>query len=592
MIKATPICNKYGVPNAVVTVLKPNKIQVVVPGVTNKVQIEPMLRAFDELALGMEIRTAMSMSGSLGKADLQAVVEAAGVAMAIVWGCLILRYFAAGVLGLFLCVVYIWLHLIFFNASSYALSDAAIVAVVLNIGLGADAHIIAFERCKEDLHTLPRDAPRELGLQALQRGLRIALITVLKANVSTMLAMVVLYGVGTGATVEFAFTVIISVCANILINMLLARLMSRLAWNAELITTGGFFEDKGPAYDEQRREKFHKMNKWVLIPYWTPARRINADFIKFWWIGAIATMAVIIAGSLNWGVDYSAGTTTAMIIPPPYDYTCEDTIQGHVELRFKDALEPKTLQLIVFRMGGWMVLGGPIVYNEYTVDNTLAVEQSQKAIIAMVVSAVVTCAFVLLRFGPGFAISGFLSLASAGLFAICCFAMGGYEVNLPIIDAILTVFSYAINDVIVVDDRIRLKLKVTPPQCVPLLTLAVVLVCAICLVGMGPEGLVSFSLAITFGLLNATCTTILICAPFWYLLRKSAMAWSTRRSGAPATPATPAEGPSSDAASLAKLGSASSASFRRVDSASIKESVSAGSADLRTASVQGDSPRS
>ena len=46
--------------------------------------------------------------------------------------------------------------------------------------------------------------------------------------------------------------------------------------------------------------------------------------------------------------------------------------------------------------------------------------------------AVVTCAFVLLRFGPGFAISGFLSLASAGLFAICCFAMGGYEVNLPI----------------------------------------------------------------------------------------------------------------------------------------------------------------
>ena len=32
---------------------------------------EPMLRAFDELALGMEIRTAMSMSGSLGKADLQ-----------------------------------------------------------------------------------------------------------------------------------------------------------------------------------------------------------------------------------------------------------------------------------------------------------------------------------------------------------------------------------------------------------------------------------------------------------------------------------------------------------------------------------------
>lgn len=53
----------------------------------------------------------------------------------------------------------------------------------------ADAHIIAFERVREDLHALPRDAPRELGLKAMEHGLRVALITVLEANVSTILAM-------------------------------------------------------------------------------------------------------------------------------------------------------------------------------------------------------------------------------------------------------------------------------------------------------------------------------------------------------------------------------------------------------------------
>ena len=37
-----------------------------------------------------------------------------------------------------------------------------------------------------------------------------------------------------------------------------------------------------------------------------------------------------------------------------------------------------------------------------------------------------------------------------------------------------------------------------------LLTLGVVMVCSICLVGIGPVGLESFALAITFGLLNAT----------------------------------------------------------------------------------------
>lgn len=66
---------------------------------------------------------------------------------------------------------------------------------------------------------------------------------------------------------------------------------------------------------------------------------------------------------------------------------------------------------------------------QYTIDSTLAVEQSRRAIVAMIVSAVVTCAFLLLRFGPGFSAAGFISLASAGLFAICCFAMGGYEVS-------------------------------------------------------------------------------------------------------------------------------------------------------------------
>ena len=101
--------------------------------------------------------------------------------------------------------------MIFFNASTYALSDAAIVAVVLNIGLSADAHIIAFERVREDMHELPYGAPRADGLAAMHSGLRIAFITVLEANVTTILAMVVLYLVGTGGTKEFAFTVLISV---------------------------------------------------------------------------------------------------------------------------------------------------------------------------------------------------------------------------------------------------------------------------------------------------------------------------------------------------------------------------------------------
>ncbi|KAL4436367.1 hypothetical protein ABPG77_009929 [Micractinium sp. CCAP 211/92] len=613
------ICVKNGLPNSKVSVLRPNKVQVVIPGVDDKEQIAPVLAAFEELPLAMEIRSAMSMGADTGTKDLDDTILAAGVAFGIVWGCLVFRYFAAGLLGVFLCIVYIWLHMIFFNASTYALSDAAIVAVVLNIGLGADAHIIAFEQCRLNFATLPRNAPRELGLEALSRALRIAMVTVLEANVSTILAMVVLYGVGTGATVEFAFTVMISVCASMIVNVLLARVMMRLCWNAQLISTGAFFGDKGPNYDDDRRAAFTKVQRYLLIPYWKPARKINTDFIRLWWIGFVATMAVIIAGSvclgtkgLNWGVDYSAGTSVSMIIPPPYDYTCEDVTkyaerksnatvstcsiaaEGHVELRFKNAMDPKKVQLIIFRITS--VLGGPIVYNEYTIDSSLAVEQSRRAIIAMVVSAVVTCAFILLRFGPGFSAAGFISLASAGLFAICCFAMGGYEVNLPIVSAILTVFSYAINDCVVVFEMVH---EPQPPATNPelrnvvnralgtvtirsLLTLAVVMVCSVCLVGLGPKGLESFSLAITFGLLNASYTTILICAPFWYMVRTWVMSYMRSKAGAagqPDTPPTPA-GPKSQHGS--KLwGGSSSGSFRRL--ASTKDSGSSSSPEAEAA---------
>jgi preprotein translocase subunit SecD len=65
---------------------------------------------FEELPLEMEIRSAISMSGSLGTQDLKQTVEAAGVAFAVVWVGLIARYRAAGVFGLFLCIVFLWLQ--------------------------------------------------------------------------------------------------------------------------------------------------------------------------------------------------------------------------------------------------------------------------------------------------------------------------------------------------------------------------------------------------------------------------------------------------------------------------------------------------
>ena len=99
----------------------------------------------------------------------------------------------------------------------------------------------------------------------------------------------------------------------------------------------------------------------------------------------------------------------------------------------------------------------PIVYNSYAIDPSLAKEQSRQAIIALVVSAVVVAVFLFLRFGIFYALAGLVSMGSAGIFSVCCFAMGQYVVNLPFVSAVLTVFAYAVNDCVVVFDRIRFE---------------------------------------------------------------------------------------------------------------------------------------
>lgn len=84
-------------------------------------------------------------------------------------------------------------------------------ALVLNIGLAADAHILTFERCREELHALPQEGPKDAVISALKRGQILAMVTIMEASITTTLAMVVLYSVGVGPVQDFAYITLISV---------------------------------------------------------------------------------------------------------------------------------------------------------------------------------------------------------------------------------------------------------------------------------------------------------------------------------------------------------------------------------------------
>ncbi|MEJ2169989.1 MAG: protein translocase subunit SecD, partial [Desulfobacterales bacterium] len=94
-----------------------------------------------------------------------------------------------------------------------------IAGIILTIGMAVDANVIIFERVREEL-TLGR-TPRA----AIDAGYNRATLTILDANVTTLIAAVVLFQFGTGPVKGFAVTLSLGVVASMFTALILSRLI-------------------------------------------------------------------------------------------------------------------------------------------------------------------------------------------------------------------------------------------------------------------------------------------------------------------------------------------------------------------------------
>ena len=94
-----------------------------------------------------------------------------------------------------------------------------IAGIILTIGMAVDANVIIFERIREEL-TLGR-TPRA----AVSAGFDRATLTILDANVTTLIAAVVLFQFGTGPVKGFAVTLSMGVIASMFTALILSRMI-------------------------------------------------------------------------------------------------------------------------------------------------------------------------------------------------------------------------------------------------------------------------------------------------------------------------------------------------------------------------------
>jgi len=119
-------------------------------------------------------------------------------------------------LALFLNIVFIMAGLAFFGAT---LTLPGIAGVILTIGMAVDANVLIFERIREELRQ--GKTPRA----AIDTGYGKAFITILDANVTTLIAALVLFQFGTGPVKGFAVTLSIGILASMFTAIYITRIV-------------------------------------------------------------------------------------------------------------------------------------------------------------------------------------------------------------------------------------------------------------------------------------------------------------------------------------------------------------------------------
>ncbi|BBI32566.1 protein translocase subunit SecF [Cohnella abietis] len=280
------------------------------------------------------------------------------------------------------------------------------------------------------------------------------------------------------------------------------------------------------------------------------------DFVKssrrFLIISAIITLLGIVAVSifgLNYGIDFSSGTSVDVSTKKPIeveklkiflddqklgDYSLT-TAENRDSIRFKAALNEQ--QEKDFKTAFTEQIDPGASFEINIVDVDIAREQQNSALIGMLVACLGIVIYVSIRFEWRFAISAVISLIYSAFFVITMFSILRLEVNLPFILAVLTIIGYAINDTVVIFDRIRENLRFAKLKTSADLdalvnrsiwqtlarsinTVITVLIAAVCLFALGGESIKLFSLAMIFGLVSGAYSSIFIASQIWLYLKK------------------------------------------------------------------------
>jgi preprotein translocase subunit SecD len=176
-----------------------------------------------------------TVGATLGKDALALSMKAGVIAILFVFLFMLLYYRAPGIIASISLVLYVVLVLGTFSAINATLTLSGIAGFLLTIGMAVDANVLIFERTREELKT------GKSIKSSVDAGFHRALPSILDSNITTIIAGLVLYTMGSGSVKGFALTLVIGVTISIFTALTCTKFLLKLSVEMGLINKTSHF---------------------------------------------------------------------------------------------------------------------------------------------------------------------------------------------------------------------------------------------------------------------------------------------------------------------------------------------------------------
>ncbi len=169
----------------------------------------------------LRLNTCETVSASLGEEALSRSLIAAAIGIGIICIFMCLIYRGMGLAASCALIIYTELLVVLLAIVPWVeLTLNGIAGVILSIGMAVDANVIIFERIKE----IKRSSNNMMNPSAVAGGFKSAFVTILDANITTIIGAVIMIIFGSSAVKSFAITLLIGIVLSLFTAIFITRI--------------------------------------------------------------------------------------------------------------------------------------------------------------------------------------------------------------------------------------------------------------------------------------------------------------------------------------------------------------------------------